>query len=109
MKFEKTSAVSGLTDDQINAANRFADRRAREEADRRSEYVDPVMRRRVAELFEGLSKSLGARDGRSKPQSWRQVTEVDAEERLGELSREFASAPSVSDEFRRMMVYEPRF
>jgi hypothetical protein len=109
MKFEKPQAAigSGLTSEQIEAANRFSERRAREEDERRSEYVNPEMRRRIAELFKELGHSLAMPNSRQRSPSWRQMTQVTAAENLAELESKYADAPIVMTEELRLKVVMP--
>jgi hypothetical protein len=63
MKFEKrppASQPTSLSSDDIAAANRFEERRARIEAERRGPF-NREMSRRVSALFDGLIGHLSAK------------------------------------------------
>jgi hypothetical protein len=83
MKFEKQSPQSSntsaaLTDEQIILSQRFKDRREREEEDRRSPRIDPLMRFRVARLFSELAKGLEPLRAKRRP-DFRPIGETMAE------------------------------
>ncbi len=100
MKFEKPLVGSGLSSDQLAAANRFDERRAKQETERRREYVDPSMRARVSALFAELYRSLAAKDLSRRAPRWKDMTPAQAADQLAALPDRFAEPVAVSTGLR---------
>jgi hypothetical protein len=89
----KAKGLENLTEAQVfDLANRFQDRRAREEEGRRSDRGDKAMHARIGKLFRGL---LGEIEGSVRPdrrRSWR--PEAARSLTPEELAQMYAGAPA---------------
>jgi hypothetical protein len=89
----KAKGLENLTEAQVfDLANRFQDRRAREEAERRSDRGDKAMQARIGRLFRGL---LGEIEGSVRPdrrRSWR--PEAARSLTVEELAQMYAERPT---------------
>ena len=94
MRFEKppaTAAQTKLTDEQIIAANRWQDRKAKLEEERNGP-INPEMRRRVIGLFAELQRDMATKLKNRPKERW--AREPARMLTLEELAVDYATNPA---------------